>query len=69
MFLRANKVPNEINKWIVKRLIKNRHIGNKVKETELMINNMISSQTVQNLKALTLKAIMRILNQVTSNKP
>ena len=22
MFLRANKVPNDINKWIVKRLIK-----------------------------------------------
>ena len=30
MFLRANKVPNEINKWIIKRLIKHEY-RNKVK--------------------------------------
>ena len=27
MFSRANKVPNEINKWIVKIIVKNSHIG------------------------------------------
>ena len=31
MFLRANKVPNEINKWIIKRLIKKQTYWNKVK--------------------------------------
>ena len=76
MFSRANKVPNEINKWIVKIIVKNSHIGIRLK-TELMSKNMISSQNVQNLNNLkndpmnaknaeiTNYGIMRIFNEVT----
>ena len=52
MFLCANNVPYEINKWIAKIIIKNSHIGIRLK-TYLMFKVMISSQNVQNLKALT----------------
>ena len=52
MLSRANKVPNEINKWIVKIIIKKQTYWDMVK-TELMFKNMKSSQNVQNLKALT----------------
>ena len=77
MFSRANKVPNEINKWIVKIIVKNSHIGIWQK-TELMSKNMTSSQNVQNLKTnqkndpmnaknaeITNYGIMRIFNEVT----
>ena len=52
MFSHVYKVPKEINKWIVKIIIKNSHIGIWWR-TELMINNLIRYRIVPNLKALT----------------
>ena len=52
MFSRANKDPNEINKWITKIIIKKQPYWNTGKKKELMFKNMTSSQNVQNLKAL-----------------
>ena len=49
----ANEVPNEIDKLILKCIIKNSHIGIQIKKTGLMLNNLRSSQNVHNLKGLT----------------
>ena len=58
MFSRANKVPNEINKRITKRIIKQKQPYWNTIKTELMFNNLISSQDVQ--KVLTYKMTMRM---------
>ena len=54
MFSRVNKVPNEINKWIIKRIIKKAAILKyDKKKPEHVFNNLIGSQNAPNLKALT----------------
>ena len=82
MVSRAYKVLNEIHKLIIKIIVKSAIL--EYDKTEIMFSILISSQNVQNLKDLTLKmtlwmpkmlkslimcVIMRILNQVDSNKP
>ena len=52
MYPRANKVPIKINKLILKSIMKSGHIAIRLK-TELTLNNLITSQNVQNLKGLT----------------
>ena len=49
----ANKVPNEINKWIIKRIRKTAILEYGKKRRELVLNNLIRSQFVQNMNALT----------------
>ena len=50
---RVNKVTNEINKLILKSFIKTAILEYSLKKTELMLNNLLSSQNVHNLKGLT----------------
>ena len=55
MFSHDNKVSNDINKLILKSIIKNPAIleYSLKTNTELTLNNLISSQNVHNLKGLT----------------
>ena len=50
VFSHVNKVPKEIDKWIVKIIIKTAILEY---GDERNLNNLIRSQIVQNLKALT----------------